>query len=380
MICMKKNLSYLLCCVLILTSCASQKNSTGKTISKLKFIGEASLPFKMYVDETTLGGLSGIDYNPAKDEYYQVCDDRSDINPLRFYTVKIFLSSKGIDSVKPIAATFFKKDGKTYHNRKQDSLNVPDPEALRFNPKTGVVYWSSEGERTVRKNKTILTNPAITMSSIDGDYIDTLVLPANMHMSATEKGPRNNGVFEGLAFSPDYKSLFVSVEEPLYDDGPRAGQGDSTGWTRIIKYDVISNLPVAQYAYKIDPIQLAPISAGQFAVNGVTDILFINAHQLLITERSYSTGRLGNQIRVYIGEMNGATDVSNISSLVNTSAFTPIQKKLLLNMDNLGILVDNIEGATFGQKLPNGKRSLIFASDNNFSATQKTQFLLFEVE
>jgi hypothetical protein len=54
-------------------------------------------------------------------------------------------------------------------------------------------------------------------------------------------------------------------------------------------------------------------------------------------------------------------------------------KRLLLNMDDLGIAIDNVEGITFGPMLPNGHRSLIFVSDNNFNDKQKTQFFLFEV-
>lgn len=57
----------------------------------------------------------------------------------------------------------------------------------------------------------------------------------------------------------------------------------------------------------------------------------------------------------------------------------PANKKLLINMDDLGIYIDNIEGVTFGPDLPNGHKTLIFVSDNNFSKEQKTQFLLFEV-
>jgi hypothetical protein len=49
-------------------------------------------------------------------------------------------------------------------------------------------------------------------------------------------------------------------------------------------------------------------------------------------------------------------------------------------MDKLGRLIDNVEGATLGPRLPNGKRSLLFVADDNFSSLQKTQFLLFEVQ
>ena len=49
-------------------------------------------------------------------------------------------------------------------------------------------------------------------------------------------------------------------------------------------------------------------------------------------------------------------------------------------MDSLGFYIDNIEGVTFGPTLPNGNKTLIFVSDNNFLPIEKTQFLLFEIE
>ena len=50
-----------------------------------------------------------------------------------------------------------------------------------------------------------------------------------------------------------------------------------------------------------------------------------------------------------------------------------------MNLDALGIPLDNVEGMTFGPSLPDGRRSLILVSDNNFSPAAFTQFLLFAV-
>ncbi len=63
-----------------------------------------------------------------------------------------------------------------------------------------------------------------------------------------------------------------------------------------------------------------------------------------------------------------------------TGSEVPVAKSLVLDLDTLGIPLDNIEGITFGETLENGSRSLILVSDNNFSDTQFTQFLAFEVK
>ena len=104
----------------------------------------------------------------------------------------------------------------------------------------------------------------------------------------------------------------------------------------------------------------------------------IGNNQLLVIERSFSTGRQPCTIRVFIANLNEATDISN-RSLKDNNNFIPASKKLLLNMDDLGIYTDNIEGVTFGPILPNGHRTLLFVSDNNFNALQRSQLLLFEV-
>ncbi|NGY85135.1 esterase-like activity of phytase family protein (plasmid) [Bacillus megaterium] len=49
-------------------------------------------------------------------------------------------------------------------------------------------------------------------------------------------------------------------------------------------------------------------------------------------------------------------------------------------MTTLGLSVlDNIEGISWGPKLPNGHDSLVLVSDDNFNRNQVTQFLAFEV-
>ena len=174
--------------------------------------------------------------------------------------------------------------------------------------------------------------------------------------------------------------MFVSVEEPLYEDGPSAGLQETASYTRIVRYNAVTHKPGAQYAYHLEPVAHAPKPANEFMINGIPDILSIGKNKLLVIERSFSTGIQASTIRVYATDLTNASDISEITSLREQSFRYPASKKLLLNMDDLGIYIDNIEGVTFGPDLPNGHKTLIFVSDNNFSKEQKTQFLLFEVD
>jgi hypothetical protein len=85
-----------------------------------------------------------------------------------------------------------------------------------------------------------------------------------------------------------------------------------------------------------------------------------------------------NTVKLFIADLSGADDISKIA-LRGNQAFVPAKKSLLLNMDDLGIYIDNIEGVTFGPLLPNGHKTLLFIADNNFSALEKAQVLLFEI-
>ncbi|MGN6531510.1 MAG: esterase-like activity of phytase family protein [Ginsengibacter sp.] len=372
---------FFVCCVFFFFSCASSNKGqkTGQ-IHGLKFLSEYVIPYNQRFENTVIGGLSGIDYYPEKKEYYLISDDRSEKNPARFYTADITINKDKIDTIIFLKNTFLKdRMGNFYPNTLQNPFETPDPEALRYNHDNNTFIWSSEGERIVNSKKTILENPSITEINQDGGFRDTFQLPPQLIMQRTENGPRQNGVFEGLTFSQDNKSLFVSVEEPLYQDGPRAGAGDSTGIVRIIKYDIKSKKPVAQYAYIIDPAAYPAITPSSFKINGISDILSFDKNKLLVIERSYSTGRLSCTIKVFLADMSAAENINDVVSLKNKPVKV-VSKKLLLNMDDLGIYIDNIEGVTFGPALSNGKRSLIFVADNNFNPLEQTQFLLFEIE
>ena len=193
---MKKIARFFLIGVLMI-SCTSQKTITVSEHSQLKFLSEYDVPFNQSFQGTTIGGLSGIDYDSKRNIYYLICDDRSAINPARFYTAKIFLNGRKIDSVQFVSVkNLLQPNGNVYPDSKEDPFHTPDPEAMRYNAKTGQLVWSSEGERIVKNNYLILEDPSVNIISTDGKYNDSFVLPSNLHMQQTQNGPRQNGVFE----------------------------------------------------------------------------------------------------------------------------------------------------------------------------------------
>ena len=137
-----------------------------------------------------------------------------------------------------------------------------------------------------------------------------------------------------------------------------------------------------QYLYWTDPIAEAPVPASQFAVSGLVELLALNNEFLLSMERSFSVGApgTGNKIKLYSVALPGADDVNGFDSLTTLlGGIQPAAKTLLLDLDALGLPLDNVEGMAFGPDLPDGRRSLVLVSDNNFSPAAFTQFLLFAV-
>lgn len=147
----------------------------------------------------------------------------------------------------------------------------------------------------------------------------------------------------------------------------------------MYKYDVATKKNIAQYAYELDPVAYSAVPENAFKINGIPDILSVGKNKLLVIERSFSSGRLPCTIKVFLADLNDATNIINTKSLKENPAAHPVVKKLLLNMDDLKIYTDNIEGVTFGPDLPNGHKTLIFIADNNFMLFEKTQVMLFEV-
>jgi len=364
----------------VLFSCSTvKKASASKSGIELKFLDEYDIPYNPIFNSTTVGGLSGIDYDAINNVYYLICDDRSAINPARFYTTSIRLKGSAIDTVIFLAVnSLLQKNGSVFPNSRVDPFHTPDPEAIRYNTVTGHLVWSSEGERIIRNDTVILEDPSIYEMDITGKIMDSFSLPQNLHMQAIEKGPRQNGVLEGMTFTKNYQQLLVSIEEPLYEDGSRAGVNDSSGTIRIMRFDVSSKKLIGQYAYMVDPVAFPSTPVSAYHINGIPDILNFNDSQILVLERSFSTGRPGCTIKLFATKLDNVPDITIYGSLSGQN-FPFARKKLILNMDDLGIYIDNIEGMCWGPRLDNGHRTLIFVADNNFARDEVNQFLLFEV-
>lgn len=320
------------------------------------------------------GGISGMDRDAATGTWYLLSDDRSARAPARFYTADIDVDASGAPAVRVTGIVPLRQaDGSVFPNVKQGG-EVPDPEGLRIDPQGGDLVWSSEGDRKLG------LSPFVRRAARDGRFINEVPLPENLRVHReAELGVRDNLAIEGLAFTPDAASLWVSMEAPLYEDGPVAtlGQGGYTRFTRLNREGRV----LGQYAYPLDAIPLPPSGGHRRADNGVSDILATPAGTLLVVERSgreVEEGSFQFAIRLYEVSVDDATDVSRTASLRGVD-FKPMRKRLVLDLSKAGIETDNIEAAAWGPRLSNGHATLLLASDDNFHPKQANRFLAFEV-
>jgi hypothetical protein len=343
------------------------------TLASYELIGTVNIPTGTQFEDTDIGGLSSITYDPARNVYYAISDDQGTIDPVRYYTLDIDISNGQLD---PGDITFL------------DVTTILDPSGAPYAPMSldpeglvlaheGSLYFSSEGFAA----RTPPVNPFINRMNLNGRHNRSLVIPDKFLPSSTQ-GVRNNLGFESLNVTPDQKTLVTTSEGALVQDGPAANLGQSS-FARILEYRLSSGQPGSEYVYVVNPVAEVPVPPDQFRVNGLVELLPLdNAGTMLALERSFSVGAegAGNTIWLYEIQTQGATDVSGKFSLLNET-FTPVTKRLILEVEaDLGIEPDNIEGMAFGPALPDGRLPLILVSDNNFAVSQTTQFIVLAVE
>jgi len=356
-----------------LPGCAGAPRAAASN-SRLRLIGEARLPYAYPFKGTTVGGISGLDYDPTADLWYALSDDGSSINPARFYTLRLPITAGSLSMPDLLdVVTLLRPDSTAFPGPRQGPA-APDPEAIRFLPRTKTVLWTSEGD--INRGQ----DPFVRQATTDGRYLREFVLPPALKASTgTSQGPRHNLTFEGLAITPDGNGAWVAMEAALRQDGPVPGVGLPGGPCRLTLFDIASGRAVRQLAYMPDAIPHAPGSPNGFADNGVSEILLVDAYRLLVLERAYMAG-IGNSLRLYQIDTLAGSDTLDVGQLV-AGQYQPSPKSLLLDFAHAGISrLDNTEAMAWGPRLANGNRTLVFASDDNFNPGQITQFLAFEFQ
>ncbi|MBM0105011.1 esterase-like activity of phytase family protein [Steroidobacter sp. S1-65] len=352
------------CCALSATFAAAGAEQCAAT---LRLIDVYSIPAGTRVNGDLLGGISGIDYDARTREWLLLSDDRSEHGPPRFFRAQLQFDSHQLTNVALLGAQHLK-------HATASNEDWIDPESIRLDPRRNELLIASEGDAQRR------TGPWVRRADRTGRWLGEIPLPPTLDALTAfgERGPRPNRAIEGLAFAPNYRTLWIGLEAPLLQDGepPNMHHGADIRFTRM----AWPRGAIKQYVYAAEPARRH--QPDESADNGISEILALEQNELLVLERSgikLAAGGFRFHTRLYCASVADATDVASFDSLAG-GTYTRMNKRLLLDFDDLpDVTADNLEAMGWGPKLANGSRSLVLASDNNFFANVATQLWIFEV-
>ena len=258
-------------------------------------------------------------------------------------------------------------DGHYYFSGRSDNFDSSQPSTSPNNARL-----DPEGVRVSKDGKSIFVSDeygpyVYQIDRATGQRIRSYALPANLavtHLSAlgdTEisgntVGRVANKGMEGLAITPDGKTLVGIMQAPLEQDAAKN--------LRIVTIDIASGA-THEYAYML--------TTG----SGVSEIVALNDHQFLVDERDgkgLGDGSKAAVKQLFKIDLDGAQDVTALSGDLSAKA---VAKSLVL--DVVAVLGANgiapaqvpakIEGLAFGADVvDNGvlMHTLYVANDNDF--------------
>jgi hypothetical protein len=244
-----------------------------------------------------------------------------------------------------------------------------------------------EGVRVANDGKSIFVSDeygpyVYQFDRASGQRIKSFALPANLAVSvlgpttASEGTPFNttgrvgNKGMEGLAITPDGKTLVGIMQAPLLQDASKQ--------LRIVTIDIATGA-TKEFGYRL--------TTG----SGVSEIVAINDHEFLVDERDGNGLGAGNAAtvkQIFKIDLAGATDISGVTNM--SSATPAVSKSLFLDvraaLNALGIsdtqIPSKIEGMAFGKDLADGRHTLWIANDNDFDPANAgdNKFYVFAVD
>jgi hypothetical protein len=185
---------------------------------------------------------------------------------------------------------------------------------------------------------------------------------------------RHNLAFESLTLSPDGASLLAATERNLEQDQEECAAAAGC-LVRILRYrrEADGWESVAEHFYRTDPSIVSSL--------GLAELLWINDDAVLTLERGFERlddGSPLQTIRIY--------QIALPDRLSQNEGQAPLAKRLVLDLDSVkdrfseGFRrLDNYEGLSLGPQLPNGDRTLLVISDDNYSNQQRTSLLAFRI-
>lgn len=324
---------------------------------RLEFLTEAEIASDFRFGKTRVGGLSGLVKNPVTGTWFAVSDDRGRIDEPRFYEIDLNLT-------KEKSGWNLKVDWKKVHfirkkGEKRWKGEILDPEGITVLP-WGNFLISSEGDNNRRPRN----EPVLLDVKADGTWARNFALPDEClpeRSGEQTKGILNNKGPEGLAASEDGRSIFVALEGPLMQDREKRPRQ-----ARLIEYGMPEAWvirPKSTFFYPVEPFS-ADALVGE---NGVVEVLSLGDRDLLVLERALEASAKGLRFEVKLFQVR----LGEPDSL--------LKKEPVLDLKTVREKLTNFEAMAWGPELPDGRKTLVVLSDNNFQKGEATRFWVFAV-
>ena len=248
-----------------------------------------------------------------------------------------------------------------------------DTEGIRVSGDGNNVFISDEYGPYVYQFNRLTGARSRSFKLPDEFYVSSLSPVGATEISGNTVGRTANKGMEGLAITPDGRTLVGIIQAALIQDANQGG--DAANLLRIVTIDLDTGVTTHQYAYKL--------TTG----SGVSEMLALNNHEFLVDERD-GRGREGgsnlasNDAKVkqfFKIDLDGAVDVTGMNGLqavtkaVPKTLFLDFVKVLTANGYSATLdIPSKIEGITFG---PDVKvkgatlHTLWIANDNDFVLT-----------
>lgn len=271
--------------------------------------------------------------------------------------------------------------GKFYFSGRSDNFNAAQPSTSANNARL-----DPEGIRVSNDGKSVFISDeygpyVYQFDRATGARINSFALPANL--AVTNLSPKGdveiagnaigrvaNKGMEGLAITPDGKTLVGIMQSPLAQDG-----GTNAGVVRIVTVDLATGKLTHEYAYQLENIG----TAAKPKYTSVSEIVAINDHQFLIDERDGKG--LGDDSKagfkkIFQVDLSTGQDVSGVTGesalaakAVGKNLFVDLAALLKANGYTDRTIPAKIEGLAFGPDvLVDGvlQHTLIVTNDNDF--------------
>jgi hypothetical protein len=343
------------------------------------------------VNDGRMGFFSDLYYDAARDEWWALSDRGPGGGTLRYETrvhrfkIDVDPASGAISNFQILKTLILRKGGSAldgFAPTPTDTLGLAfDPEGVVVHPLTGHLLVSDE------------YGPSLLEINRAGQVVRRYETPANLvprnAASGTPNfagdtgntaGKRTNRGFEGLAISPDGRTVYAMLQSAMLDEG-----GSSGTLNRIVAFDTRTTRVKAQYAYRMEGFNEGRGISALVALND-TDFLVLERNNRGLGVPDARVDQTPNK-KVFRISLAGASDVSGINLTAGAGSFTPVSKMAVpwldlaqVTLPELGnISPEKWEGLTIGPRLADGSYLVLAGTDNDYSVTQNGTGTQFDV-